>query len=266
MNIQIALTPSESKRLIAKGVVEYLKESLDIAIDCTVLITRGSTNAYVLDELLKYLEIDAPFTKADFITGEVLAEGNTRLWSNKHRKPEVVIKKREMEEVKDDAGRLKVVQRMKAGDVVIKGANAIDHTGMAGILVGDQTTGGTIGSLYGIIKSKGLDFICPVGLGKMVMGEISETTNIAGANFCKFSQGMPVGLFPVAANVITEIEALEMMFDCDVFHLASGGLGKAQGSVVLLIEAAEDEELDKIKAFLDDGVFGEEPLEPNPAE
>lgn len=263
MNIQISLTPSESKRLIAKGVVEYLKDSID---DCTVFITRGSTNAYVLEELLKFLEIDAPFNKADHITGEILAEGNMRLWSNKRRKPEIVIKKREIQDVKDDAERLKIVQHMKAGDVVIKGANAIDHTGMAGVLVGDPNTGGTVGSLYGIIKAKGLDLVCPVGLGKMVMGEINETSNIAGANFCKFSQGMPVGLFPLAANVITEIEALEMLFDCEVFHLASGGLGKAQGSVVLLIEAAEDEELDKIKAFLDDNVFGEEALEPNPAE
>jgi len=243
--------------------VEYLKDSID---ECTVLITRGSTNAYVLEELLKYLEIDAPFNKADFITGEILAEGDSRLWANKHRKPEVVIKKREILDVKDETDRLKVVQRMKEGDIVIKGANAIDHTGVAGILVGDQNTGGTIGSLYGIIKSKGLDLVCPVGLGKMVMGEINETSNIAGANYCKSSQGMPVGLFPVAANVITEIEALEMLFDCEVFHLASGGLGKAQGAIVLLVEAAEDEELEKIGAFLDANIFGEEPLEPNPAE
>jgi hypothetical protein len=260
------LTPSESKRLIAKGVVEYLKDSID---ECTILVTRGSTNAYVLEELLKYLEADASFNKADFITGEILAEGNSRLWANKRRKSEVVIEKREVRDVEDDADRLKIVQGMKSGDVVIKGANAIDHTGMAGILVGytgGQVTGGTIGSLYGVIKAKGLDLVCPVGLGKMVMGEITETSNIAGGNFCKFSQGMPVGLFPVAANVITEIEALEMLFDCEVFHLAAGGIGTAQGSVVLLIEAAEDEELEKIGAFLDENVFGELALEPNTIE
>nr|MDO8111125.1 hypothetical protein [Candidatus Sigynarchaeota archaeon] len=89
---------------------------------------------------------------------------------------------------------------------------------------------------------------------------------IAGANFCKWSQGMPVGLFPVAATVITEIDALEMLFDVEVLHLASGGLGNAQGSVVLLIEADEDKELDICKAFLEKEIFGEKPIQPNPAE
>ncbi len=76
---------------------------------------------------------------------------------------------------------------------------------------------------------------------------------------------MGVGLFPISATAITEIDAIEMLFEVEVFHLASGGLAAAQGSVVLLVEG-EDEELDKVKAFLEKEVIGEKALQPNPAE
>ncbi len=263
MNIQISLTPSESKRLIAKGVLEYLKDRIEDG--SKILVTRGSTNSYVLEELLKYVGAPADFKKADFITGEILAEGNDRLWANKRRKPEVVFKGKTPSDIKDDANRLTTVQHMKAGDVVVKGANAIDHKGTVGILVGDQKAGGTIGSLIGPIKSKGVELVVPIGLEKMVWGEIDGTSQVAGADFAKWSQGMGVGLFPVSATAITEIDAIEMMFDVEAFHLASGGLSTAQGSVVLLVEG-DDEELDKCKAFLDKDVFGEKALQPNPAE
>jgi hypothetical protein len=263
MNIQISLTPSESKRLIAKGVLECLKDSIEE--ENKILVTRGSTNSYVLEELLKYIGAPADFNKADFITGEILAEGNNRLWSNKRRKPEVVIKGKTATDIKDDADRLTTVQRMKAGDVIIKGANAIDHKGTVGVLIGDQKSGGTVGSLLGPIKAKGVDLVVPIGLEKMVWGEIDGTSQMAGANYARWSQGMGVGLFPISATVITEIDAIEMLFEVEAFHLASGGLGTAQGSVVLLIEG-EDEDLDKCKAFLEKEVIGEKALQPNPVE
>ncbi|MBN2151986.1 MAG: hypothetical protein JW839_11095 [Candidatus Lokiarchaeota archaeon] len=263
MNIQISLTPSESKRLVAKGVLEYLKDRIDDGN--SILVTRGSTNAYVLEELLKHIGAPADFNKADFITGEILAGGNERLWANKRRKPEVVIKGKAARDVKDDADRLTTVQRMRAGDVVVKGANAIDHKGTVGVLLGDPKGGGTVGSLLGPIKAKGVDLVVPIGLEKMVWGEIDGTSQMAGSDFARWSQGMAVGLFPLSATVITEVDALEMLFDVEAFQLASGGLGAAQGSVVLLVEG-EDEELDKCRAFLEKEVFGEGQLQPNPAE
>jgi len=263
MNIQFSLTPSESKRLIAKGVLEYLK--VQIEDENKILVTRGSTNGYVLEELLKYIGAPADFNKADFITGEILADGNNRLWSNKKRKAEVVIKGKAATDIKDDADRLTTVQRMKAGDVVIKGANAIDHKGTVGVLIGDQKTGGTVGSLLGPIKAKGVELIVPIGLEKMVFGEIDFASQWAGSNMSKWSQGMAVGLFPISATVITEIDALEILFDVEVLHIASGGLGAAQGSVVLLADG-DDEELDKLKEFLEKDIIGEKALQPNPAE
>ncbi len=264
MHMQITLTPSESKRLIAKGTLEYLKETIEDGRK--VLVTRGSTNAYVLEEILKYLGLDTSFNKADFITGEILGPGNMSLWANKKRKPEVLVKKKEIHDIKDDAERLSIVQSMRAGDVVIKGANALDASGTVGVLVGDQRQGGTIGSLYGPIKSKGIDLLVPIGLEKMVWGDIAASSGLAGANECKHSEGMPCGLFPVAGTVMTEIDALELLFDVDVVHIASGGLADAQGSVALLIDADEDEELAKCKAFLEKDVLGEPVLQPNPAE
>lgn len=265
MNIQFVLAPSESKKLIARGVVEYLKPRLDDG--ASVLVTRGSTDGAVLEELQAALGISEKFSKADFLTGEIVA-GTKRLWANKKesRKPEVLVEGTRARAI-TDAERVDIVRGMKRGDMIIKGANALDCNGTVGILVGDQTQGGTIGSLYGIARAKGIDIIVPVGLEKLVMHDIETTCQLSGATTCYWSQGMPVGMFPVAgAIVITEIEALELMFDVEVYHLASGGLGEMAGAVTLLVESDEDEELDACKAFLESSVFGEPALQPNPVD
>jgi len=41
--------------------------------------------------------------------------------------------------------------------------------------------------------------------------------------------------------VITEIEALESMFDVRATHIASGGIGEGLGSVSLLIEGGKED-------------------------
>ena len=265
MNIQIVLTPSESKKLIAKGIAEYLKPLLENG--ASVLVTRGSTNAYVLVELQAMLGIDQPFSKADFITGEILP-GDKRLWANKKecRKPEILFEGKAAREV-TDASRVEIVRAMKRGDFIIKGANAVDPNGVAGVLVGDQNQGGTIGALHGIARAKGIDILVPIGLEKLVANDLDLACQLAGANNCKWAQGMPVGIFPVSGGIVmTEIEALELLFDVDAYHIASGGLDGAKGAVSLLIESEEDDELERCKAFLESSVFGEPDLQPNPAD
>ncbi|MHA1370276.1 MAG: hypothetical protein ACTSWN_17080 [Promethearchaeota archaeon] len=259
MNIQISLTPSESKRLIAKGVLEILKE--EIESNHQILITRGSTNAYILDEICKYLGVEKQYKLADFITGQILA-GDNALIANTKRIPEILIKGKSIQEV-DPGENIKIARKMKKGDIIIKGANALDPDGLTGILVGNQSTGGTIGTLYGVIVAKGIRLLIPVGLEKLVASPLSLVRDFSGAMNCKFAQGMPCGLFIVEGRTFTELEAIQCLFDVNVLHMASGGLGDAQGSVVLLVISDDEEELIACKKFLKEEIFGEKRLEPN---
>lgn len=260
MNIQISLSPSESKRLIGKGVMFFLRERIENKKK--IVITRGSTNAYVLDEVYKHLGVEREFNKADFVTGEIIPGENT-LWANKQRIPEIYLKGTNITEIESKEERSQLVSRMRFGDVLIKGANAMDSNGTVGVLVGDPS-GGTVGALYGFVKAKGIDLVIPIGLEKMIFGDINFMSDIAGQNACKHSRGLACGLFPISGIVITEIEALELLFDVETFQIGAGGLGDAQGSVALLIESDDKEELTKCWEFLLLEIFGEEKLEPNP--
>ena len=50
------------------------------------------------------------------------------------------------------------------------------------------------------------------------------------------SDGYKSGLFPLLGDVFTEIDALETLFELEeVIHVASGGVGGAEGAVTLLL-------------------------------
>ena len=63
--------------------------------------------------------------------------------------------------------------------------------------------------------------------------------------------GIPCGMVPMPfATPITEMEALEVLFDCETYHVASGGLGGAEGSVSILIDGFDNDEMEKIDSFV----------------
>ncbi|MHA1684348.1 MAG: hypothetical protein ACTSUE_25655 [Promethearchaeota archaeon] len=262
MNLQFATTPSESKRLISKAVIEILKDRIETGMK--ILVTRGSTNSYVIDELYTYLGADRPEPQKNYIIGQIL-EGADGLSANSRdtMAPEILIDNMEIKELKTRQESLDAVRSMGLGDAVLKGANALDYNGVAGVLLGNQEWGGTIGTIYPVIKARGIDLFIPVGLEKLISADVGMVSEIAGAAHCTFSRGMPCGLFPVSGIVITELDALQVLFDVEVLHIASGGLMDAQGSVVLLVETNDLDELNRCKAFLEKHVFGEPPLVPN---
>ena len=266
-NKVFVLNPSQSKRLIAHGVVNL--PQIHVALESgNIFIGRGGTNAYVLEELSQLLptnndnsnteEGSAPFNKGDFVAGQIIpGKKYMNWWINAgNRSPEVVIVKGKKSEVED---RLKTIGKFKHGDLFLKGANALDREGVPGVLVGSKD-GGTIGTSQGILQAKGIEVICPIGLEKLIFGNITSVQAMMGIeNMDMPSEGMPCGMVPMPfATVITEIEALEVMFECEVFHIASGGVGGAEGSVSLLIIAYDEDEMARITTFMDE--ISEEPL------
>jgi len=229
MKAQVTLTPTESKRLIAKALVrhEKIKEAFKKGI---IAIALGSTNAYFVEELLKR-RID----KKRYVAGMTDDKG-TCVVPAKMRMESIILENgRIIDEKIEDAAR-----RMGRDDVFVKGANALDFEGIAGVMLASES-GGTIGHVLGILKARGVNILIPIGLEKLVPGSINEGSKRAGIYHAELSTGIPVGIMPLTGEVITELDAFKLLGGSEAYVLGSGGIGSGEGSVTFLIEGAEQD-------------------------
>lgn len=247
--ILIALTPAESKRLIAKGVAQ-LKEVQRALKQGTIIITLGTTNGYIAEELLK--GSDRKIDRRRYAAG-VLTNRGTCVVPKEEREKEVILKNGKP----SDESLEKAIENLAAGDVFIKGANALDATGTAGIYMAHRS-GGTIGSALGTVMARGVHFIIPVGLEKSIPYSITEAAKRVGIEAFYRSTGMPVGLMPVHGRIITEIEALKLLGADDAFPIGAGGVDGGEGSVVLCVEGSR-EKLEELMALITE-LKGEAPV------
>ena len=110
------LTVAESKRLIGKAVAQMpiVKNALANGM---VIIIKGTTNAYVAEEITgKKTE------HAAFVTGRIERKGAKNLPQVKPVNHPILEKGKGVDIPLADAAK-----KLKAGDVVIKGANALDY-------------------------------------------------------------------------------------------------------------------------------------------
>jgi hypothetical protein len=242
--ILMTLTPSESKRLIAKGVTN-LEEVQRALTHGTIIITLGTTNAYVAEEILNALpgcserEID----KQRYAAGVITSDG-TCVVPKADRVKDVLIKDGKI----SDEGIEKAIEELSPEDVFIKGANALDVTRTAGILMA-HPTGGTIGAALGIVMARGVNFIIPVGIEKTIPYPITEAAKQVGKGRFYKSVGKSVGLMPVHGKVITEVEALKILGADVAFPIGAGGVDGGEGSVVICAEGSTAK-MDKLMALI----------------
>ena len=244
----IVLNPSESRRLLAKATAA-LPEVRQALAEGTIIIGRGVTNAYVTEELLG-IRIEP---KAGQTVGRVCAgitNGNAGPPPCLHH----VIRKGKVVEGADSK-----VEILSFGpdDVFIKGANAIDPDGNAGIFT-SSFVGGTIGMAWPVVTPRGSHLIMPVGLEKLIPSVI-EAAKHSGLFAFKYSMGLPARVTPVIlGKVLTEVEALAVLAGVKATHIGSGGVGGSEGAVVLSIEGEEkrvDHAFELVK-----GIKGEPPV------
>jgi hypothetical protein len=222
----VVLNPSESRRLLAKATVA-LPEVQHAFHHGTIIIGRGVTNAYVTEELLGVrIEPKAGQTVGMVCGG--ITTGNSGVPPCPHH----VIRQGKVVEGADSK-----VEILSFGpdDVFIKGANAIDPDGNAGIFT-SSFVGGTIGMAWPVVTPRGSHLIMPVGLEKLIPSVI-EAAKHTGLHFFKCSMGLPVRLTPVVlGKVLTEVQALAVLAGVSATHIGSGGVGGSEGAVVLSIE------------------------------
>ncbi|MBI4288869.1 MAG: hypothetical protein HY671_10625 [Chloroflexi bacterium] len=243
----VCLTPSESKRLIGKAVAA-IPEVTDALKNGTVIISRGTTNAFVVEEIVGVkVEPKSSYTLGCITGGELSVNESEGRW-----RPFVLRQGKQMDMLPSEA-----LKDFTAQDVFIKGANAVDPQGNAGILVGGAQAG-TVGEAWHVVTARGSHFVVPVGLEKLVPS-VTDAAQQCGSLRFKYSMGLPSGLFPlVNALVVTEVQALEILAGVSAAHVASGGIGGSEGSVVLSV-TGDEERLEK--AFeLVKSVKGEPPL------
>lgn len=253
--IVITLTPSESKRLIAKGVknLEAVQRALKHG---TVIITLGTTNAYVVEEILNDASGSGSGGKIDkqrYAAG-VITDRGTCIVPKEERAKEVILKNGKI----SDESTEEAIKNLSAEDVFIKGANALDATRTAGILMANLY-GGTVGSALGTVMARGVHFIIPVGIEKTIPYSITEAATRVGIEKCYKTLGWPVGLMPVNGRVITELDALKILGAEDAFPIGAGGVDGGEGSVVICVEGRSVEKLDELMTLVTQ-IKGEAPV------
>jgi len=230
---QCVLTVAESKRLIAKGVAR-MPEVKWAMREGMMAVATGSTNAYVLEELLGH-----PIDKTQYLTGRIQPQGKGRAEALPVRgMPDMVF--RRGEPVKGLTV-IESVKQMKAGDIVIKGANALDYAaGVVGILVGDPM-GGTVGATFPPCTARKCHFIVPVGLEKQVSSDLFEARRLVTALGPAAEEAGLATIMPIVPDrIVTEIEALELLTRVQATQLAAGGIDGAEGAVWLVVSGDEE--------------------------
>ena len=227
MKAQIVLAPSESKRLISKAVsqMESVKNAMKRGI---VIICRGSTNAFLAEELT-----GQQMNKRDFALGYIGLKG---LIVNLNNLKDIVLIDGKP---KTDLALADVVKDLKTGDVIIKGANAIGPDGIPGILLSRRrpdTSGGTLGAFQAAAMARGVEIIVPVGLEKSIPVSVLVGSKELSSSEVEYTTGIACGLVPVFGTVVTEVEAMRILSDVEGIPIGAGGIGGAEGSVVLLLK------------------------------
>jgi len=249
---QFLITPAAGKRLIAKALAEnnIIREVLNSG---TLVIIAGTTNGYVAQEILS--KIGEDFSPQRFFRGVVLPPGGPvtisgRLKDEGEFSGDVVIKEGIWQR---GLTIFNVVDDLKEGDVILKGANALNYQDQQAAVYIGHPHGGTIGASIQAVVGRRVRLIIPVGLEKRVFQDLNylaRKINTPGA------QGPR--LFPVPGEIFTEIEAINEITGAKAELIAGGGVCGAEGSIWIAI-SGKVKEIKKAETLINSISF-EEPF------
>jgi len=234
---QYVLTPAAGKRLIGKAlaihpvVTPVLKKG-------TLVIVAGTTNGYAAEEILGSIGQEKEFNRKGFFRGVTLPPSRNRTASEGASDEsgfpgDVVITNGVWEKGKTIYD---VVDDLKKGDLILKGANAVDvlHK-RAAILIGHPKAG-TIGAAMRAVYGRRVQLILPAGLEKRVDGDldlIAKKINAPSSTGLRF--------LPAPGQVFTEIDAIELLTGAKAEMIAGGGVCGAEGSIWLAVSGSKNQ-------------------------
>ncbi len=251
---QYVLTPAAGKRLIAKSIL-HIDEITEALKEKTIVIVAGTTNGYIAEEVLKHIGQLQGFSKKRFFRGITLPNGYKT--TNTGRLPDesgfigdVVIEKGKWLKGKTIYD---VADGLLKGDIIIKGANAVDIINRkAAILIGDPKAG-TAGLALQAAYGRRVSLYLPAGLEKRIAGDIDSIAQLLADKNASGER-----LMPVNGTIITELDAIKIMTGAYAFLAAAGGVCGAEGSCWIAVKGG-GEELEKadalIKSVIDEPLF-----------
>jgi hypothetical protein len=234
---QILLTVAMGKRLIGKALAAH-PAVISALQKGTVVIVAGTTNSYVAEEILESIGRKDKFSRQRFFRGISLpphykTTDAGRLAGDNEFPGDVVIRDGLWQEGKTIND---VAAELKEGDVIIKGANALDTVHKrAAILIGNLQ-GGTITVALSAVVGRRVRLLIPIGLEKRIPGDLDEIANKVNTPGNKGFR-----LLPVPGEVLTEIEALKLLTGAKAEMIAAGGISGAEGCVWLAIEGSPEQ-------------------------
>ena len=228
---QFVITPAAGKRLIAKALAVH--PLIQIILDTgTLVIVAGTTNGYVAEEILASSG-GGELQRRRFFRGITLPPNRAatdagRLPDESEFPGDVILEKGVWKKGKTI---FDVIDGLKEGDVILKGANALDWANKrAAILIGHPKAG-TIGAALQATAGRRVRLILPVGLEKRITGNLDELAARLNTPGAKGPRLMPVP----AGLVFTEIDALALLTGAASELVAAGGVCGAEGSVWLAV-------------------------------
>jgi hypothetical protein len=225
------ITPACGKRLIGKALTVH-PSILDSLKSGTVVIVAGTTNGYVAEEILMRIDQAEGFARRRFFRGITLPPSRPttetgRLPDENAFPGDVIIVNGLWQKGKTI---FDVINDLKEGDIILKGANALDLLrGQAAIFIGHPKAG-TIGVALQAVIGRRVRLILPVGLEKRTVGDLTDLAirlNAPGA------QGPR--LLPAPGQVFTEIDAISLLTGATAELVASGGVCGAEGCFWLAV-------------------------------
>ncbi len=228
---QFFLTPQAGKRLIAKAFL-YIPEVLRALKNQTIVIIAGTTNAYIAQEMLQYIGQSEGFTMQGFYRGITLPPGYAGNKPSAEQPADVVIENGAWVKGKTI---FDTADQLGQGDIIIKGANALDmENHKAAVLIG-HPKGGTIhASLAAVIGRRSVLYL-PVGLEKRVCSNLDV---LAAALNSPEASGPR--LMPVQGTIVTELDAIRVLSGCQADLIAAGGIGGAEGGLWIAVSGTEE--------------------------
>lgn len=228
---QFLITPAAGKRLIARALKDHsaIKDAIKSGV---VVIIAGTTNGYVAEEILSSVNQLEGFSRKRFFRGIVLppvglTSESGRLKDESGFPGDVVIVNGVW---KKGLTIFDVIDDLKEGDVILKGANALDVSDKKAAIYIGHPQGGTIGAALQAVVGRRVRLILPVGLEKRVTNDLDDLA------LCLNSPGAKgPRLLPVVGEVFTEIEALASLTGAHAEMVAAGGVAGAEGSIWLAV-------------------------------
>jgi hypothetical protein len=240
---QFVLTPAAGKRLIGKAISVH-PEVKHVLKSGTLVIVAGTTNSFVVEEIFKNTGETGDFERTRFFRGITLPPSYTisktgRLPDETGFPGDVIIKDgiwlrgKTIFDVLDD---------LKEGDIILKGANALDlNRKRAAVLVGHPRGGTIVAALQAMIGRR-VRLIVPIGLEKRIAGDIDTLAarlNAPGVTGHR--------LLPIPGEVFTEIDGISSLTGAHCELFAGGGICGAEGSIYLAIDGTETKEKAAVK-------------------